>query len=191
MTWGRKSGRKEMRRRYGGFSGRPGDLPSAGNEAQGASGFSRSSKGWLPKMDSLQQGRMLAAPWGRLGMQDPPDTTGNAAGYNTEMWRGYENVGDALLFLGYKGSDGYAMIHSFQTDWNRVVQRVAVDPKFKRFDWKHVPSGNLVADSEPGPKTLNALEVAIKNQSGVPWQALVMASKDPLTLGRKHVYSAK
>ena len=142
-------------------------------------------------MDSLQQGRMLAAPWGRLGMQDPPDTTGNAAGYNTEMWRGYENVGDALLFLGYKGSDGYAMIHSFQTDWNRVVQRVAVDPKFKRFDWKHVPSGNLVADSEPGPKTLNALEVAIKNQSGVPWQALVMASKDPLTLGRKHVYSAK
>ena len=191
MTWGGKHGRKELSRRYGGFSGRPGDLPSAGNEAQSESGFSRSSKGWLPEMGSLQQGRMRSVPWGRLGMDDPPDTSGDRSGYNTKMWQGYDNVADALRFLGYKGTDGYAMTHQFQVDWNHVVQRVAVDPRFKRFDWHHVPSGNLVADSEVATRTLNALEVAVKNQPTVPWQGLVMAAKEPLTLGRKHVYSAK
>ena len=192
MTWGRKQGRKEVRRRYGGFSGRPGNLPPAGNEAQSEGGFSRNSKGWLPEMGSLQQGRMTGpVPWGRLGMDDPTNITGNPAGYNTEMWQGYENVADALRFLDYKGTDGYAMIHRFQVDWNRISQRIAVDPRFKRFDWRHVPTGNLAADRELGPRTLNALEIAIKNQPSIPWQSLVMAAKDPLTLGRKHVYSAK
>jgi hypothetical protein len=124
-------------------------------------------------------------------MDDPPDISGDPSRFNTKMWQGYDNVADALRFLGYKGTDGYALIHAFQVDWNRVVQRVATDPRFKRFDWRHVPSGNLVADSEVGARTLNALEVAVKNQSSVAWQSLVMAAKDPLTLGRKHVYSAK
>lgn len=124
-------------------------------------------------------------------MDDPTETSGDRSGYNTEMWQGYDNVAQALQFLGYKGTDGYAMVHQFQVDWNRVSQRIAVDPRFKRFDWRHIPTGNLVADSEVGAKTLNALEVAVKNQPTVPWQSLVMAAKDPLTLGRKHVYSAK
>ena len=187
MTWGRKYGRKEMRRRYGSFS----DLPDAGNEAQSTNCYSRNSKGWLPEMGSLQQGHLCRTHGGRLGMDNPPNTSDDSAGFNTKMWQGYDNVADALRFLGYKGTDGYAVIHAFQVDWNRVVQRVATDPRFKRFDWHHVPSGNLVADSEVGARTLNALEVAVKNQSGVAWKSLVMAAKDPMTLGRKHLYSAK
>ena len=194
MTYGRKLGRKNVRRRYGGFSGRPQELPPAGNEARSTSGFSRNSKGWLPEMKSLQQGRLCGpAPWGRLGFEDPVNTSGEEAGFNTEMWKGYDNVADALRFLGYQGNDGYELVRRFQSDWNRVVQRVAVHPNFKNLGWKRVPTGNLVADGEVGAKTLNALEVAIVNQDVVPWRNVVVAAMDPnaLRLGREHIYSAK
>lgn len=194
MTWGRKNGRKDVRRRYGGFSGRPQELPPAGNEARSTSCFSRNSKGWLPEMGSLQQGRLCGpAPWGRLGFEDPVNVTGADAGYNTQMWQDYDNVAEALRFLGYQGTDGYALIRQFQSDWNRVSQRVAVHPRFKGIKWKRVPTGNLVADGEVGPKTLNALEVAILNQDVVPWRSIAAAAMDPnaLRLGREHIYSAK
>lgn len=193
MTRGRKLGRKEVRRRYGGFSGRPQDLPPSGNEWESTSCFSRNSKGWLPEMGSLQQGRLLRVSWGRLGLEDPTNVSGEEAGYNVEMWQGYANVADALRFLGYQGSDGHVLIRRFQADWNQVSQRVAIHPRFKGIQWKRVPTGNLVADGEVGAKTLNALEVAILNQDVVPWRNVVAATKDPnaLRLGREHIYSAK
>lgn len=193
MTRGRKLGRKQVRRRYGGFSGRPSEHGPSGNAWQSESGFSKNSKGWLPKMGSLQQANLPVMPWGRLGMQDPTNVSGESAGYNTEMWQDYENVADALSFLGYQGKDGSAMIRQFQSDWNYVSQRVATHPRFKNIQWNRIPTGNLVADGEVGPRVLNALEVAIKNQNVVPWRNVVAASKNPddLSLGRKHIYSAK
>lgn len=194
MTWGRKNGRKGVRRKYGGFSGRPQELPPAGNEAQSTSCYSRNSKGWLPEMGSLQQGRLCGpVPWGRLGFEDPVNATGGDSGYNTQMWQDYDNVADALRFLGYQGTDGHVLIRQFQSDWNRVSQRIAIHPRFNGIKWKRVPTGNLVADGEVGPKTLNALEIAIINQDVVPWRNIVAAASDPniLRLGREHIYSAK
>jgi hypothetical protein len=186
-------GRKQMRRRYGGFSGRPGDLPPAGNEWQSTSCFSRNSKGWLPEMKSLQQGRLRAVRWGRVGMENPQSMSGEEAGFNTQMWQGDENVADALSFLGYEGRDGSALLRQFQSDWNRVSQRVGIHPRFKAIHWKQPPTGNLIVDGRVGPLTLNALEIAIFNQDVVPWRSVVAAASNPddLRLGRKHLYSAK
>lgn len=135
----------------------------------------------------------MAKKWGRLGMEDPANPSGEQAGFNTDMWRGYENVAHALRFLGYQGSDGHAMIRQFQSDWNRVSQRVAINPRFKAIKFKRVPRGNLVSDGDPGPKTLNALEVAILNQDIISWGGLVMAASDPdaVRLGRERIYNAK
>jgi hypothetical protein len=193
MTRGRKIGRKQVRRRYGGFSGRPSELDPSGNEARSTSCFSRNSKGWLPEMKSLQQARLAVMHWGRLGMEDPANVSGDAAGFNVDMWQGYENVGDALRFLGYEGTDGIAMLRAFQSDWNRVVSRVAIHPRFQAIVWKRIPRGNLVVDGEVGPRSLNALEVAILNSDLVPWSQIVSEAKDPdaLRLGRKRIYNAK
>lgn len=195
MTRGRKLGRKQVRRRYGGFSGRPSVLPPAGNEWRSTSCFSRNSKGWLPEMKSLQQGALCGPqqPWGRLGLEDPEDLSGNEAGYNTDMWQDYENVAQALSFLGYEGPNGNDLIRAFQRDYNRVSNRVALYPRFRAIAWKRAPTGNLVVDGDPGPKTLNALELVIANQDVVSWRNVVIAANDPSAtrLGRKHIYSAK
>ncbi len=193
MTWGRKRGKKEMRRRYGGFSGRPEELPDSGNqEASERGGWSRNSHGWTPEMKTLQQGAVTGpVPWGRLGIEQPPNISGDPKGYNSQMWEGLENVAHAFRFLGYQGSDGIGITRQFQGDWNRVSQRVATNPNFQAFDWNHVPQGNVIVDGDPGPQTLNALEVAIANQNVIPWQNLTAASFDPTRMGRKHIYSAK
>jgi len=193
MTWGRKRGKKEMRRRYGGFSGRPDELPQSGNQwASERGGWSRNSHGWTPEMKTLQQGALASpVPWGRLGIEFPPNISGDDAGYNTKMWQGLKNVADALLFLGYRGTDGVGMTRQFQGDYNRVSQRAATDPNFAALDWNVVPRGNLIVDGDPGTQTVNALEIAIANQNVVPWQNVAAASFDPMRLGRKRVYSAK
>ena len=193
MTWGGKKGKKEMRRQYGGYSGRADELPDSGNQwASERGGWSRSSHGWTPEMKTLHQGAVTGpVPWGRLGIEQPPNISGDPKGYNTQMWEGLENVAHAYRFLGYQGSDGIGITRQFQGDWNRVSQRVATNPNFQAFDWRHVPQGNVIVDGDPGPQTLNALEVAIANQDVIPWQNLTAASFDPTRLGRKHIYSAK
>ncbi len=191
MTWGRKIGRKEVRRKYGGFSGRPQEIGDS-DEQLDQSCFSRNSKGWKPEITTLHQSHLMAVHWGPLGLRDPPNISANEKGFNTSMWQSYDNVADALRYLGYHGRDGVAMLRAFQRDWNAVSSRAGTHPKFQNLDWKVMPSGNLAVDGEVGPRVLNALEIAIANSNIISWQQVVLEAHAPdtLSLGRKKLFNA-
>lgn len=179
--------------RYAGWSGRPNMVEEGHGEWKNESCFSRNSSGWKPDIRTLQQAHLRPVPWGPLGSTPPPDVSRNPDGYNTALWPDEDAVGRALVYLGYQGVNGRGLLRSFQSEWNRVVQHVAADPSFKGIDWARVPVGNLVADGNIGPRSLNALEIAVMNQdNGVSWRGLVHTTKNPTrTEGRCHIYSAK
>lgn len=190
----RKQGHKG--RRYAGWSGRPNlvreENPDHG-EWSNESCFSRNSSGWKPDMTTLQQGHLCPVPWGPLGSAPPPNASANSDGYNTTLFPDEAAVARALQYIGYDGLNGDDLLRKFQANWNALVQRVAVDSSFQAIQWGRVPVGNLVADGIIGPRTLNALEIAIINQDrGLSWQGLLSVAKDPRqTQGRRHIYSAK
>ena len=179
--------------RYAGWSGRPSLVEEGHGQWINEGCFSKGSKGWKPDIRTLQQAHLRPVPWGPLGSEPPPDISRDPAGYNTSLWPDEDAVARALVYLEYKGSNGRGLLRSFQSEWNYVVQRVAGDPSFKGIDWARVPVGNLVADGNIGPRTLNALEIAAMNQdNGVSWKGLVHSAKNPIrTKGSCHIYSAK
>jgi len=183
-------------RRYAGFSGRPSEIdrinPDHGEWAN-ESGFSRNSKGWKPDIRTLQQAHIAPVPWGPLGSAPPPNVSHDEAGYNQKMFPDEAAVGRALMYIGYRGTNGRGLLKDFQAEWNQLVQRIALDSPFQAIQWARVPVGNLVVDGNIGPRTLNALEIAVMNQqAGISWLGLLEVGKDPRqTQGRRHIYSAK
>lgn len=193
MTYRKHRSKDVAKWRFSGFSGRPNLLDPSHGQWRDESGFARNSKGWKPDIRTLQQGHTPPVPWGPLGSQPPPNVSQDPAGYNTALWPDEAAVAQGLMYLGYRGTNGRALLRGFQAEWNYVVQRVATDPAFQGVNWARVPAGNLVADGNIGPRTLNAMEIAAMNKDhGVPWRGLVEATKHPQqTQGRVHVYSAK
>lgn len=83
----------------------------------------------------------------------PPNTSGDPAGYNTEMFPGAVAVRQWLVNLGYSVTlDNVALVKNasvkkFQADYNKVS--------------KHHPNmGTLLVDGTAGKNTLNAIEIA-------------------------------
>lgn len=180
--WGDSGGEG---RRFAGFSGRPNEIPQGTFTTKSC--YSRNSKGWKPAMTSLHQGALCKPPWGRLGMENVPNISGDPEGYDTHRFRNDGDILKALRFLGYRDD-----LSSFQSDWNWVSQSMATWIGLSRIPWIRMPKGNLIVDSDPGPWTLNALSTAIENQKGgINWQEVVEIAKAPNRLGREKLYSAK
>lgn len=180
--WGESGGEGH---RFAGFSGDPSAIPR-GTFTKNSS-YSRNSKGWKPAMSSLQQGALCKPPWGRVGMEEVPNVTGNPDGYDTVAFKSDDDIFRALEDLGYQDD-----LSSFQSDWNWVSQAMASSIGLSRIPWVRMPKGNLIMDSRPGPWTLNALSTAIENQQGgVSWQEVVEIAKSPNRIGRERLYSTK
>lgn len=179
--------------RYAGWSGRPNLVEKGHGAWSRESCFARNSKGWQPDINTLQQGHLCPVPWGPLGAEPPPNASGDPGSYNQDLWPDEKSVGLGLQYLGYRGTNGRALLRDFQHDWNYVVQRINSDPSFKAIAWGRVPTGHLTADSNIGPRTLNAMEIATINQDhDIPWKGLLHAARNPMqTQGRHHIYSAK
>jgi len=178
-------------RRFAGFSGDPNVLHGHG-QWKDRSGFARGGRGWKPDVRSLHQSHTRPVPWGRLGLEDPQNVTGDPLGFNRRMFRNRQDLRNILDELGYSQFGLEAAVATFQSDYNFVSQRTATQPSMKKLPWQRVPRGNLVKDGDAGHRTLAALEIAIRNQrSGLPWADIVAKAKSRNSSFRKHIYSAK
>lgn len=103
---------------------------------------------------------------------DPPNLSGDDAGYSTSIWPNTAAVCVNFGFLGYDvrqpGKEcattqipAAPQIRQFQREWNELSQ----DP-----EWPTL-RGSLDDDGIPGKNTLNAGEAAM--MIGFPWQMLV------------------
>jgi hypothetical protein len=174
----RGAGQSDGLRRFAGFSGRPGDLEPCHGEWINQGPFKSRRDGWKPEMASLQQGGICCVPWGEVGIKNPPNISGDSAGYNTRLWQ-YQPSDHmmALDELGYRGTEE-EMVLNFQADWNWVSQSMATIGEMKDLDWARLVIGNLISDGRVGPHTLNAIEIALVNQKkGLAWPQLVSMTR--------------
>jgi len=174
--------------------GRPGLLPGDHGGWKNESCYSRGSKGWKPDILSLGDAHNCPGQKGPQSPYRPPNISGNSASYNTRLFRNENDVGEALLFLGYNSPDGNAMLRRFQGDWNRVVARLASSPRrYENIVFAYLPQGDLQTDGAIGPNSLNALEIAIANQqqAKLPWVEVVKMVTIPGNgYGRQKRYNA-
>jgi hypothetical protein len=182
-------------RRYG-FSGDPRMIEemhrNAAMQELSRDGFSRNSSSPGPRMAELHQGALCVQPWGPLGLTDPPNVSGDPSGYNHGRFTDDRSIFNALRELGYDERLGLIeMLQSFQTHYNLVTGAVASLPAMGRIDWAIVPTGNLRADGHAGPKTLNAIDIALFNQeNGVDWIDVVDITTSMGNHGRERMYNA-
>lgn len=126
----------------------------------------------------------------------PPNVSGDKAGYNTEIWAAPFPVRNAFVVVGYpvslmpdvmnEGLNGPDLenpipdddVKQFQRDWNKVANAVAGGLVVK--SKTEIPlisnyTGKLGVDGVAGENTLNALEIAWRNQfdSNIGWPGLV------------------
>lgn len=192
-----RHGKKEGRR-FGGFSGRPDLLPQDHgawkNADNGYARYETQSKLTMCEVNGSEVA--CPTPWGAYGPEWPPNVSGDPQGYNTKLFRSEDDVAKALLFIGYKHTDGNAMIRRFQRHWNGVISHIAhVPDRYKTVNFVVMPQGNVIVDGLIGPQTLNALEIAILNQREVPalsWHNVVELTKNDKSMGygRRHKYNA-
>lgn len=172
--------------------GRPGILPRDHGAWKNKSNYARGSRGWKPDILSIGDAHNCPGEKGPQSPYRPPNISGDRAGYNTKMFRDEESIANILTALGYKSTDGNAMLRAFQRDWNIAVAGLAYSSNGLIFIIQ--PNGNLQVDGKIGPHTLNALEAAIINQrsgSSNWWDvvALSIPGKN-IGYGRKKLYNA-
>lgn len=104
----------------------------------------------------------------------PPNTSGDKAGYNTEMFPGAQAVRQWLINLGYSVTlDNVALVKNrkvkdFQRDYNTVSAAIQQN------------MGTLLVDGTAGKNTLNAIEIAwslAMNVYKMSWKNLVKEAK--------------
>lgn len=125
---------------------------------------------------------------------NPPNFSGDPAGYNTELFPGPTPIRVALNTLGYNiaytggelapNGTPNSEVQRFQSDYNKVVRGIDVGkvklptsvPQPKRLK---VLRGLLVVDGIPGKNSLKALEIALGNQvyNKLTWRTLVKAGR--------------
>lgn len=176
--------------------GRPGLLSGDHGSWKNNSCFSRGSKGWKPDIMSLGDAHNCPGEKGPQSPFRPPNISKGENGYNARMFRGEDDVGRALNYLGYDSPDGNAMLRSFQRDWNFVSGQLSNSPAlYAGLTFSYLPQGILQQDGDIGPNSLNALEVAIVNQrmANIPWHELVTAMRNQAGNnghGRQRLYNA-
>lgn len=175
--------------------GRPGLLPGNHGGWKNESCYSQGSKGWKPDILTLGDAHNCPGDKGPQSPPRPPNISQDPAGYNTKMFPGHQSVADILMYLGYRGEDGNALIRQFQRHWNLVISRIALVPdRYGEIPFAHVPQGNLRVDGEIGPNTLNALEVAMINQrlnEQLAWPEVIkMVITAGTGYGKERLYNA-
>jgi len=174
--------------------GRPGDLPRDHGSWKNESCFSPGSRGWKPDIMSLGDAHVCPGNKGPQSPFRPPNISQGAGGYNDRMFHDEDAIGQALNYIGYSSPDGNAMLRQFQRHWNGVISAIAYAPnKYANVRFQYIPEGNLRTDGDPGPHSLNALEVAVINQrmSDLTWPEIVgLTSSSDNGYGRHRQYNA-
>jgi len=102
--------------------------------------------------------------------KDPPNTSNDPAGYNTQMFQNASGVRQWFVNMGYSVTlvseplIKNSQVKKFQRDYNTVASRPG-----------HEDMGTLDDDGTAGKNTLNALEIAfaMATNAGKSWNMLV------------------
>lgn len=175
--------------------GRPGSISGDHGSWKNESCYSKGSKGWKPTIMSIGTAHICPGTKGPQSPFRPPNISSDAAGYNSSIFRNEADAGEALGQIGYSGTDPISMVKSFQRNWNRVTSKLAMMPDcFRTVRFPFLPQGTLTVDGTIGPNTLNALEVALSNQSLSPdlfWPEIVaMSYAVGSGYGKRRIYNA-